>query len=215
MSGNVRLLFYGGSKKSGDNWAFSDGAKVVIRDYKKYYPTDTIIAKFVDSAKTIVDIINEQKDGKIASLDIFSHGTPRGLHLYKTASTSHSFTGEDIKEKNLNAGLYAGYWTMWAGDDEHDEIQNISNIDFDKFKTKDAIIELHGCKTGRDPDKVMDSITKNLSEELPDGYIIAHPEPASPDKNHDYRHGTRVVWKDGEVIKTITKSGLLKIEDII
>lgn len=224
ISGNVRLLFYGGSKHAGDNWAFYHATKKVISDYKKHYPQDMIIEKFVDSAKTIVDTINEQKEGKIVSLDMFSHGTPRGLHLYKGASlnSKNDFTGEDISEKNLNAGLYAGYIRMWLGDDENSEIRNIYHFDFSKFKQENAIIEIHGCKTGKDPDWPTDSISKNLSEELPDGYIIAHIESANPsvygekktkDEEQDYRFGTRVIWKNGVVIKETQKKGMLRVSD--
>ncbi|EDV3193959.1 hypothetical protein JT93_004560 [Salmonella enterica] len=224
MSGNVRLLFYGGSKTAGDNWAFSFAAKTVIRDYKKYYPQDMIIERFVDSAKTIVDTINEQKEGKVISLDIFSHGNPKGLYLYKGAplNAKNNFEGEDIAANDLNAGLYAGYIRMWRGDDEHDEIRNVSQIDFSRFRQRDAIIEIHGCKTGKDPDWPTDSISKNLSEELPDGYVIAHIESANPsvrgekktkNEEQDYRFGTRVIWKNGVVIKETEKKGMLRVSD--
>ncbi|EKS4944490.1 hypothetical protein QB833_002029 [Salmonella enterica] len=57
----VHLLFYGGALKIGDNSAFKFAADNVKKDYIKHFPNDQIIFEFMDSAKTMVDIINNQK----------------------------------------------------------------------------------------------------------------------------------------------------------
>ncbi|EJU7770366.1 hypothetical protein KAB52_001243 [Salmonella enterica subsp. salamae serovar 4,12:e,n,x:1,6] len=102
--------------------------------------------------------------------------------MYKGASLAPDggFSGEDIKENDLNASLYAGRIRKWLGDDKCDEARTINDIDFTKFSSEDPIIEIHGCKPGNDTDPLTDSITKNLSEELPNGYVIGHTTKANP-----------------------------------
>ncbi|EHL3467594.1 hypothetical protein LAN87_001190 [Salmonella enterica] len=222
----VRLIFYGGAKSPKDNSAFEFAEKNIREDYRKLYPHSNIIFIFVDSAKVIVDTINEQQSGKIDSLDLLFHGTERGLYRYKGASLASDggFSGEDIKDNDLNASLYAGRIRKWLGDDKCDEARTINDIDFIKFSSEDPVIEIHGCKSGNDTDPLTDSITKNLSEELPNGYVIGHTTKANPGINgdgktsrqqQDYRHGQRVIWKNGKVIKMINKKGMLTVKDFV
>ncbi len=95
----------------------------------------------------------------------------------------------------------------------------IYDIDFDRFIENGAIIEIHGCESGGDL-YVIDSISKNLSEELPNGYVIGHLTKANPNiggttvnEKQDYRHGQRAIWKDGKIIKKTTKEGWLNPND--
>ncbi|EAV2732698.1 hypothetical protein FGH87_07065 [Salmonella enterica] len=69
-----------------------------------------------------------------------------------------------------------------------------------------------------------DSITKNLSEELANGYVIGHTTKANPNihgdkktsrEQQDYRHGQRAIWKDGKVLKTTDKKGILTLMDFV
>lgn len=101
------MLFYGGAKSIGDNVAFYYASLNVLNDYKKHYPNDIYIHRFVDSAKIIVDTINEQEVNSIASLDLFFHGSKWGLYIYKGSSMNKELFREDIEKHNLNAGLYA------------------------------------------------------------------------------------------------------------
>lgn len=221
----VRLIFYGGSKVSADNSAFEFAAKNIMKDYKNVFPHAKIIWMFVDSAKDVVDKINEQPTGKIDSLDLLFHGTERGLHMYKGASmqTGRDFNAQKIEDDDLNASLYAGRIRKWLGDDKCDEARAINDIDFTKFAIKDAIIEIHGCKSGNDTDPLTDSITKNLSQALPEGYVIGHTDKASPKingdktafKDQDYRHGPRNIWHNGKIIKKSNKKGMLTLKDLI
>jgi len=222
----VRCIFYGGEKSPKDNSAFEFAAKNIKLDYEKLYPQNNIIIMFVDSAKTVVDTVNEQKTGKIESLDLLFHGTERGLYMYKGASldTKDGFSSEDIENNDLNASLYAGRIRKWLGDDKCEEARAINDIDFSKFSPEGAIIEIHGCKSGNDTDPLTDSITKNLSEELPGGYIIGHSTKTNPNINgelktsreqQDYRHGSRVIWQGGKVVKRISKKGALTLRDCL
>lgn len=222
----VRLIFFGGSKNPKDNSAFEFAAKNIKSDYNKSYPNSKVIIMFTDSAKIIIDTINEQKAGKIDSLDLLFHGTERGLYMYKGASLSPDggFSSESIEDNDLNASLYAGHIRKWLGDDKSDEAKAINDIDFTKFSPEGAIIEIHGCKSGNDTDPLTDSITKNLSEEMPDGYVIGHTTKANPSINgdgktsrqqQDYRHGQRVIWKDGKIIKLTNKKGILTLKDFL
>lgn len=220
ISGNVRLLFYGGAPSPADNSSFQFAAKNVKKDYNKKFPTDTVIFKFVDSAKIIVDTINSQKKGRVSSLDLFFHGSKWGLYIYKGSSMSKKLPKDDISPNNLNAGLYGSNTTeltgWWDGGKEQ---KVIYDIDFDRFIENGAIIEIHGCESGGDL-LVIDSISKNLSEELPNGYVIGHLTKANPNiggttvnEQQDYRHGQRAIWKNGKVIKKTTKEGWLDPND--
>lgn len=162
----------------------------------------------MDSAKTIVDKINEQNIESIASLDLFFHGSKWGLYMYKGASMYKELLSEDIKENKLNASLYASKTsdlvTAW---DTHEEKRTIYDIKFDRFISKGAIIEIHGCESGGDL-YVIDSISKNLSEEIPQGYVVGHTTKTNPNIDNtqdnakqDYRHGVRAIWQNGKVIK--------------
>ncbi|WP_254422454.1 hypothetical protein [Helicobacter bilis] len=208
----VHLLFYGGARKIGDNAAFYYASINVLKDYKHYYPNDIFIHEFVDSAKTIVDKINEQNIESIASLDLFFHGSKWGLYMYKGASMYKELLSEDIKENKLNASLYASktadLLTAW---DTHEEKRTIYDVKFDRFISKGAIIEIHGCESGGDL-YVIDSISKNLSEEIPQGYVVGHTTKTNPNIDNtqdntkqDYRHGVRAIWQNGKVIKKTTQ----------
>lgn len=149
----------------GDNAAFYYATKNVLADYKQYYAKDTYIFKFVDSAKIIVDTINEQDNYTVASLDLFFHASELGLYIKKGASMTKNSSKERIVAEKLNAGLYGSLTAKHSAADGHDELRIINDIEFKKFITKGAVIEIHGCKSGGDP-SFIDSITKNLSEEI-------------------------------------------------
>lgn len=217
----VRILFYGGATNKGDNATFQYAAKNVLADYKRHYPKDTYIFKFVDSAKTIVDTINKQDDYTVASLDLFFHASKWGLYIKKGASMTENLSKEKIVDENLNAGLYGSRTTKLSATDKHEELRIIYDIEFKKFITKGAVIEIHGCESGGDL-YFIDSITKNLSEEITEGYVIGHTQKANPNingakttyKQQDYRHGERAIWKNGTVIKTTTQKKWLNLSEL-
>lgn len=218
----TRILFYGGATNIGDNATFEYAAKNVLADYKRHYPKDTYIFKFVDSAKTIVETINKQYDYTVASLDLFFHASIWALYIIKGASMSKNLSKERIEPEKLNAGLYGSSTSkLFKSSDGHAEIRTIYDIKFKKFITKGAVIEIHGCDSGGDH-YLMDSITKNLSEEITEGYVIGHTQKANPNingdkttyKQQDYRHGARAIWKNGTVIKTTTKKGWINLSEL-
>lgn len=70
--GYVRLLLWGGARKSADNNAFYYASLNVKKDYGN---DGEIIHQSVDTAKAIVDLINAQEDNSIQSIDFFCHGS--------------------------------------------------------------------------------------------------------------------------------------------
>lgn len=220
----VRLLFYGGAKVPRDNSAFYFAAKNVEKDYRQKFPNDSYINLFVDSSKTIIDFINIQKKSTIASLDLFFHGSKWGLYMYKGSSMNKELSKEEVSSKNLNASLYAGKThDLLSSTDGHPEKSTIYDIQFDRFIQKGSVIEIHGCESGEDL-PIIDCISKNLSEELPEGYIIGHTTKANPNINgdkktsnqqQDYRHGKRAIWQNGKVLAYTTQKRWLNIEKII
>ena len=222
MNKKVRLFFYGGARNIGDNAAFYYASLNVVSDYKRHYPDDTYIHMFVDSAKTIVDTINAQKLHSIASLDLFFHGSKWGLYIYKGSSMSRNLSLEDVGQYNLNAGLYASKTTsIITATDVHEDKRTIYDIKFDRFITQNTYIEIHGCESGGDL-YIIDSITKNLSEEIPHGYVVGHITKANPNidntkdtKKQDYRHGKRAIWQNGKVIKETTQKRWINLGDLL
>lgn len=216
----VRILFYGGALKVGDNSAFQFAANNVRKDYFSKFPHDKVIFEFVDSARTIVDTINNQSEGKIISLDLFFHGSKWGLYIYKGASMNGNLSKDDVNSNNLNAGLYGSKTTGISATNENEEIRTIYNIDFSRFSKDRAVIEMHGCESGGDL-YLIDSISKNLSEQLLDGYVIGHLTKANPNINgttvsseQDDRHGRRAIWKNGEIIKETVQQKWLNPNEI-
>ena len=218
----VRLLFYGGARKVGDNSSFYYASLNVLRDYKKHHPNDIYEHEFIDSAKTIVDIINEQKPNSITSLDLFFHGSKWGLYMYRGSSMSKNLSKDEIQTNNLNAGLYASKTTDFlSATYTHKEKRTIYDIKFDRFIAQGAYIEIHGCESGGDL-VIIDSIAKNLSEEIPQGYVVGHITKANPNinntkdvKKQDYRHGKRAIWQNGKVIKETSQKGWLNFEELL
>lgn len=218
----VRLLFYGGVRKVGDNSSFYYASLNVLRDYKKHHPNDIYEHKFIDSAKTIVDIINEQKPNSITSLDLFFHGSKWGLYMYRGSSMSKNLSKDEIQTNNLNAGLYASKTTDFlSATYTHTKKRTIYDIKFDRFIAQGAYIEIHGCESGGDL-VIIDSIAKNLSEEILQGYVVEHITKANPNinntkdvKKQDYRHGKRAIWQNGKVIKETSQKGWLNFEELL
>ncbi|EKS4944491.1 hypothetical protein QB833_002030 [Salmonella enterica] len=127
---------------------------------------------------------------------------------------------DDVNDNNLNAGLYGGTTTGFTSTHTSEEKRTIYDIDFSRFIDNGAVIEIHGCESGGDL-LVIDSISKNLSEEIPNGYVIGHTTKANPNinnttdpKKQDYRHGERAIWKDGTVIKKTKTQGWLNLKGL-
>ncbi|WP_322101743.1 hypothetical protein [Paraburkholderia sp. J41] len=214
----LRLLLWGGAATQGDNGAFEWAARNVIKDYKA---TDrgnfTIDSHHILVAKDIVTYINSQDDDSIRSLDIFTHGGPQALYL-TTASPDtekvfrYVFHNSSLYRTRIRMILNAAGWTEGSA--------LVEEINFAKFATN-AKIELHGCRTA-DAESDTDNIVADFSTRLYEAgktasIVIGHADKANPnikgggEKNdeQDYRHGQRVVFHNGKIIKVTRQNGLL------
>lgn len=212
----VRLLLWGGAATAGDNSAFEFAAKSVIRDYTRLdHGNFEIISRKAAVAKDLVDLVNKQEPGSIRSLDIFSHGGPQALY-FTTASPE---TPKLLRFVLHNSSLYrsrarmvlnAAAWTEGSA--------LLGDFDFSKFAPY-AKIELHGCKTA-DTHSDSDNITADLAERLSkagkaSALVIGHADKANPNikgggeklEEQDYRHGVRLVFSGGKIIKTVKTKG--------
>ena len=87
MSVPIRLiLFASQSIKPSDVHTFKNAAKTVADDYKKHYPSDTVLLKGFSNGKELVRAISSQNDKSIYSLDVVSHGNQGGIHIAKKLS---------------------------------------------------------------------------------------------------------------------------------
>ncbi|WP_392420088.1 hypothetical protein ACF3OE_12405 [Capnocytophaga canis] len=233
----VRLLLWGGARNSGDNSAFYYASLNVKKDYGS---DGKIIHQSVDTAKKVVDLINEQADNSIQSLDIFCHGSQVGLYFIKGASIYKNITEKERDEKNLNSPLAIGSFNNFLNSNLSGDERLISDINYNKF-TNSAKIEIHGCSTADSVNWLpwTDNICEDLSENLYDAgksnsVVIGHTTKANPnlpttvkgekeaDKDwekrkiieQDYRHGERRVYNNGEVILTTKKQGRITGKEI-
>jgi hypothetical protein len=219
----VRLLLYGGARKSSDNSAFYYASLNVKKDYNN---DGKIILSSVDTAKKIIDTIAEQRDNSIQSLDFFSHGGPGGLFFIKGSSTNNDLSSEEVEEQNLNSSLYVGRLVKtFYGSDKNNDSRIVQQIPFEKF-TRNCKIEMHGCQTCYDM-TVLDNMCEELSELLysagkTDSVVIGHAGKANPNINgtsttiagQDYRHGKRCVFNNGKEIWSTNKSGRITAAEI-
>jgi hypothetical protein len=214
----VRLLLWGGAATPGDNSAFESAARNVIKDYKA---TDkgnfAIVEQRIFVAKDIETHINRQGDDTIRSLDIFTHGGPQALYL----TTASPDTSKVLRYVLHNSSLYRTRTRMIlnaAGWTEGSAL--VSEINFAKF-SENAKIELHGCRTA-DAESDTDNIVADLSTRLNEAgkvasIVIGHADKANPnikgggEKNdeQDYRHGQRVVFSNGKIVKVTRQKGYL------
>ena len=218
----VRLLLWGGAATPGDNSAFEWATRNVIKDYKASDKTSTIEQHRILVAKDIVRYINQHENDSIRSLDIFTHGGMQALYL----TTADPDTNKALRYVLHNSSLYrtrtrmilnAAGWT--------DGSALVGEIDFSKFATN-AKVELHGCQTaGTESDD--DNITADLSTRLAGAgktasIVVGHADKANPNINgggeknneQDYRHGQRVIFSKGKIVKVTTQKRHLIERDL-
>ena len=100
----IRLVLYGGARSLGDNGAFFHASKNVIADYKNDLPVKSyFISK---GMKQFIDLINDQPENSVQSLDVFAHGSDLGLYSVIGASLKKSMTFEYSQSNNLSSNLY-------------------------------------------------------------------------------------------------------------
>ena len=232
-----RFLFWGGAKGSSDNNSFYFASLNVLKDYGK---DGEIIHKGIYTGKSIVDLINEQEDNSIQSIDFFYHGSEYALYMVrdkktkKGSSLSEDISDEDKEKNDLYASKTTRFVQSWGGGEDGDVINNIK---FSKF-TNSAKIEIHGCNAAGGT-ILADNIVINLSQYLyeagkTESVVIGHSTKANPnlpstkrkkgetDKewnrraniSQDYRHGERKVYHNGKVILTTTNEGRITGKEI-
>jgi hypothetical protein len=150
------------------------------------------------------------------------------VRLRAHSSSPQSPADAEYQEEEMT-GLYADGTkrlaiSYWFNQDPTDESRVLSDIDFNRFRD-DTQIEFHGCKTGMKLDFKMpilagmviigwvdmevDNFAKAFSMELgaagkTSSTVTAHTTSSSPrGAAHDYRHGSRVVYQNGEVVETL------------
>lgn len=212
----TRLLLWGGAAVPGDNSAFEWAARNVV---KSYQASDKGSFAFVNQkilvAAAIVATVNRHEDDSVRSLDIFTHGGPQALYL----TTASPDTNKLLRYVLHNSSLYRSRAKMIlnaAGWTEGSAL--VSDINFSRF-TDDARIELHGCKTA-DAESDADNIAADLSKRLhaagkKSATVIGHADKANPNikgggekfEEQDYRHGQRVIFWNGKVVKITKQAG--------
>lgn len=220
-----RMIFYGGALDASDNNAFYYAACNVQADILAKSVTHKGAYSFflIDSARAIVDIINQQPRGSIETLDILCHSGERALYLYKGASrTKNVHIQEGVR---FNASLYLSSEVrdrLSKSISRHTDLRLFSDIKTDRFIRNGAVIELHGCNTGFEYN-YFDCICKYLSREIKGSYVIGHDTESTPlingdggktkIKQQDYRHGSRVIWHNDSIIVRTTKKGWLDLKE--
>ena len=139
---------------------FSRASKNVIADYKN-------LACFIFSKgmKQFIDLINDQPENSVQSLDVFAHGSDLGLYSVIGASLKKSMTFEYSQSNNLSSNLYRNRSTKF---DQYQflvgligEIHSLfSDINFKVF-TNESKIEIHGCNTAFDGE--LDTLSSLIS----------------------------------------------------
>jgi hypothetical protein len=217
----VRLLLWGGAATPGDNSAFEWATRNVIKDYKATDKTSIIEQHRILVAKDIVNHINRQEDDSIRSVDIFTHGGMQALYL----TTADRDTPQTLRFVLHNSSLYRSRTRMMNAAGWTKGSALVGEIKFSKFTTN-AKVELHGCKTaGTESDD--DNITADLSTQLAKAgkaasIVIGHADSANPNINgggeknneQDYRHGQRIIFSKGKIVKVTKQKGHLSERDL-
>lgn len=225
----TRLLLWGGAARPGDNSAFEFAKANVLRDYKKEGKgTFAFVEKRLLTAQDIITTINEQDDDNIRSLDIWTHGGPQALFMTtadppppKTASWITQQLYELNKWGLHNSSLYRSRTNMLLqGAALVKGSGLVTSINFAKF-AKNAKVELHGCRaaaTESDGDNIAADFSLRLYEAGKTGAVVIGPaDKANPNirgggealAEQDYRHGSRVMFSNGKVVKVIKQSGFI------
>ena len=222
----IRLVLYGGARSLGDNGAFFHASKNVIADYKNDLPVKSyFISK---GMKQFIDLINDQPENSVQSLDVFAHGSDLGLYSVIGASLKKSMTFEYSQSNNLSSNLYRNRSTkfdqyQFFGGANWRNSFIISDIDFKVF-TNESKIEIHGCNTAFDGE--LDTLSSLISLALfkagkKRSVVIGHADFSSPNRGgtkdiskQDYRHETRIIYNNGKVIAKTRREGRLSAEFI-
>lgn len=232
-TGAIRILMYGGAKKAGDNKGFKGAAENVLADYIAD-KNDTLCCYCVmltGGITQLVKYIENQSKNSIQSLDIFTHGAQDSLH---TVIGSNLTTNKDDNVKRsiihqthrLQIEDYTKYPLTRDFNDQYD----IGDLDLDRF-TESCKIEIHGCNTAAENDNFARTLSIALYQAgKKRAVVIAHPDKISgnilnaplnlngeftiPFAQYDYRHGKRVLYHNGKILHTFTKTGRLTATDI-
>jgi RHS repeat-associated protein len=149
-----------GSRGPSEVGFWFNSAKKVQQEhiYKTYGEAGVQQIKKVWSGSGIVDYINSQSEGSIASIDIFSHGSAEGIWFYHNVdnevkvSKGKTWYGVDCQKDNEYNGFYSkrSRYHQEKGIDplmiHETKAGMLDQIDVTRF-ANDARIELHACET--------------------------------------------------------------------
>jgi hypothetical protein len=220
----IRLIIYGGSRKSSDNSAFLHASKNVIKDYKNDLPVKSFFIN--NGSRSVISALETQENNTVQSLDLFCHGDSDGLYYILGASLDKTITREGVFKGKLAANIYKTVMmAIRRGYDfDGNRIKNqaaISSLKLSVF-TEQSKIEIHGCNTGRGDDCFASELSSQLYKAgKKQGVVIAHATSANPNidgtttaSEQDYRHGTRIIYYRGKAVKTVTNSGRITANTI-
>lgn len=233
-TGAIRILLYGGAIKAGDNKGFKGAAENVLADYIND-KNDTLCCYCVmltGGSTQLVKYIENQPKNSIQSLDIFTHGTINSLQLIIGSELDKNQDANTAKRSMIyQTHTQQLKYTLENSDTRPFQDQyDIGDLDLDRF-TESCKIEIHGCNTGETDDNFARTLSIALYKAgKKRSVVIAHPEKISGniiqaplDKNgnfnipfaqYDYRHSKRVLYHNGKILHTFTKSGRLTATDI-
>jgi hypothetical protein len=219
-----RFIFYGGARErnnngslrqegTGANRTFECAARQVAASYPGFRDNGRMIR--LSTAADMVNVINEQAEGSILSMDVLSHGSPWTLNFSREDNVNCGFYGNESIRTFTNDVV-----ALQSGGDVNPfgtGAASITDISFANF-VNDARIEFRGCNAANTDDPHFRRIrhlgrhlilAKAISEHLnaasrTRSYVIGHATGSTPNipgrTGCDYRHGRRVIYHNGRVL---------------
>ena len=223
----VRFIFYGGSREVNlngsirlaaidDNSAFHFAALNVARDYADWNQTGQLLK--IDCADTIVRIINGQAASSVKSLDILSQGSEITLDFSVVDDRNCGFYTS--RAAALGNNIYGFFSDAVNAFDARG--RSIAAIDYTRF-TNDARIQLHGNEISSRNNLIVNNLAKEFSNLLAaagksKAVVISHAVVSNPQIREEgntrlrlqrYRHGKRLIYNNGLLVFTTTRSGYI------
>lgn len=214
IGGTIRLLMYGGAKKSSDNNAFYFAAQNVQKDYNNDMCIYSVF--LTEGAKQIATYIKNQPDNSIQSLDIFCHGNQTGIYFEFGVSMTKDV--ESAKRSILyqtRTQRISNYISSFGIDRDYSDQYDIGKLKLSAFANA-CKIEIHGCSTAIGSSNFCSEFSSALYKAgKKRSVVIGHQSKANPNINgkntanaqQDYRHGTRAIFHNGVLKKIVTQSG--------
>ena len=184
----------------------------VAKSFNDFLVTGEMVK--IDCADNVVRKINSMRPNTIKSLDIISHGTPYSLNFSVADDQNCGFVTNVAAMVGINVlGLLSDQINEFSGRSRY-----LSDIDYGRF-TEDARVQIHGCSIAAEDgfsfasDNIAELVSKLLHKAGKiRAVVIGHLGKANPNiggtkkvEEQDYRHGTRAVYHNGEVLFKTTQ----------